>query len=190
MCRVRIFYYSFRSVKLKTNDVALRSEITKSLLMNEYLELLADEEDVVRKAALVNFTQLVDHNLPGSFIQPLRTGSEKKTSNEELPVISGLAIDSQVQTTVDQDTKISVIIPKWRKLCEERPTSILQEMCHNFGLFLWSVRDVITREDADWFVGWFTKLASSTTDEAVKKDCAFNLPVKYSFCYLISFIDS
>lgn len=171
MCWVRGPIWHFKS-----HFEFFRAEITRSLLLNEYLELLADEEDVVRKAALNNFTQLVDYVLPKSFVQTVKIKSDKKTSNEELIGMMSLSIGSQVQTTVDQDTKISIIIPKWRKICEERSTSILPEICHNIGLFLWSVRDVITGEDVDWFVSWYAKIASSTTDENVKKDCAFNLP--------------
>jgi hypothetical protein len=131
--------------------------------MDEFVELLNDEELPVRKAALFNLLLLiadeqVKSSLPGfKRCQPAVHAKERP---------------------VDQEMIVSTIIPQLKKLCEERAGGLLPDLIENFGRFIWSIKDNISDNEITWFFQWFTRIANGNSDTKIKYHCAFNLPVR------------
>ncbi|KAJ3039534.1 Serine/threonine-protein phosphatase 4 regulatory subunit 4 [Rhizophlyctis rosea] len=111
--------------------------LTKNELLPEYMELLMDEEDIVREAAIENLMQLMDF--------------------------------------LDADAKTIMVIPLWRKLCDERSAGILTLIAKEFGGFMWASKDHMSDSDWKFFLTFYQSLASSTVPKQ-REMCAFNFP--------------
>lgn len=109
-------------------------------LMPEYIELLNDEEDIVREAAVTSLLNLLD--------------------------------------ILDADTKITMLIPNFRKMCEN-PGKILNQVAKSFGLFLFHTRELINENDTRFFIGVYQEMAVSP-QENLRDMCAFNFPALVS----------
>lgn len=148
-----------------------RPSIFKSNVLEEYTELLNDEEDMVRVAAFENFVAL------------MRTccGQSVEKSLSEFP--SRLSASTAAPTNpihpslFDNETIVGVVIPMWKKLCVEKNAQLTPILCHNFGAFLWITRQWVAEEEFDWFVEWFMKVALQSKESDLRTMCAFNLPV-------------
>lgn len=80
----------------------LGPKLARAHLLPEYSELLADEEPVVKMAAVASILGLV-----GFF---------------------------------DSETRATLIVPIWKRLCEDRNTEIQHLMARSLGEFLWNTR--------------------------------------------------
>ncbi|KAJ3295474.1 Serine/threonine-protein phosphatase 4 regulatory subunit 4, partial [Borealophlyctis nickersoniae] len=116
---------------------AVGLNLTKSALLPEYTELLTDEEDVVREAAIENLMTLLEF--------------------------------------LDGDAKVRIVMPQWKKLCDERPPRILTLIAKELGGFMWQTKDQMSDSDTKWFVGFFQSIAASAVPEQ-REMCAFNFP--------------
>lgn len=119
------------------------------MLLDEYLELLKDDEIQVRKEALVNFLQLV---------QP----SHKRQ-----------------RCYTDRVSITSVIIPEWKRLLEEKNSALMQDLVQSLGPWLCGVKDYISDFDVAWTLSWLEKLVLPQIlclSISVRVACAYNLP--------------
>ena len=166
-----------------------RPVVTKRDILDEYLELFNDEEDIVREAALTEFVRLLTPptNLEGGGSQDL--GYLEKAFSQfslrsrkfDFGGSEGTMFSDDGGnglTLIDAETKINMVIPTWKKLCSEKSTRLLPILCREFGLFLFCTMDVMKEDDFEWFLNWFQK-ASTMKELELKTNCAFNLPVNF-----------
>ncbi|TPX60767.1 hypothetical protein SpCBS45565_g07419 [Spizellomyces sp. 'palustris'] len=116
---------------------AVGLDLTTKELLPEYVELILDEESVVREAAIANIMQLVN--------------------------------------VLDGGTKASVIVPVWKKLCEERAPRLLTCLARELGILLWETRDLLPEADLRYFTTFYQSLSTSSVSET-REMCAFNFP--------------
>ncbi|KAJ3047170.1 Serine/threonine-protein phosphatase 4 regulatory subunit 4, partial [Rhizophlyctis rosea] len=102
-------------------------QLTKNQLLPEYMELLMDEEDMVREAAIENLMKLMDF--------------------------------------LDADAKRNMVVPLWRKLCDERPAGVMVLIAREFGGFMWANKDQMTETDARTFLTFYQSMAMSNSPE-------------------------
>eukprot|EP00842_Homolaphlyctis_polyrhiza_P001898 jgi/Hompol1/2709/HPOL_003014-RA len=119
---------------------AVGLKLTKSELIPEYLELIMDEESIVRQAAITNLMNLLDF--------------------------------------LDAETRSSIVIPLWKRLCEERAPSLIGLIAQHMGVFLWTTRAEMTEADKKYFFGVYQSIASmkNAMDETRREMCAYNFP--------------
>ncbi|KAJ3321167.1 Serine/threonine-protein phosphatase 4 regulatory subunit 4 [Blyttiomyces sp. JEL0837] len=115
----------------------IKLQSVKRLLMDEYIELLMDEEDFVREAALTNMVQLLEF--------------------------------------IDDSTKSSVIVPIWKRLCDEQPAKLMPQLSRDFGPFFYHTRAVLSDSELRHFMAFFHGLVFSE-DVEQRAMCAFNFP--------------
>ncbi|KAI9090280.1 armadillo-type protein [Phlyctochytrium arcticum] len=116
---------------------AVGTELTIKELLPEYIELVMDEEVVVREAAIENIMQLLNF--------------------------------------FDSDCRKEVIIPMWKKLCDERSPRLLVCLAQQLGVFLWECKAQIPDSDMKFFVNFYLSLISKG-DASTREMCAFNYP--------------
>lgn len=234
------------------------TELTKTVVLEEYTELLNDEEARVKQAALANLVLLFEVPLPEpTKVQQLHlpnlntipsaqrqmilwtsssaTAATKAASMAALPsfespstarrlsMLSGQGTSntygtqntqtasaygnaprkssltamslnklsgsnvsqsanvlpgagSDIHGVLDIETKLTVVIPTWKKLCHEKSPALLPNLCEEFGKFMWCMKDIIKDEDVEWFITWYLKMAVSK-DIVIRDMCSYNLPV-------------
>jgi hypothetical protein len=127
-------------------------ELTTSGLLEEYKELVNDEELMVRSAALSNLFLLLEK-------REIKNSKSGKTNNDHI---------------FSENAIVSTIIPMVRKLSNEKAnTEILVKILAHF---MWTIHKFMTADDAENFVIWYQKCATSK-DSEIRKACAYNLPV-------------
>lgn len=111
--------------------------IRLNLVMNEFEELLNDDELVVRESALISLGQIYD--------------------------------------VMDETSKLNIIIPAWKRLCEERSQRLMPIISRDLGKFLFFQKDVISEADMKYFMNFYYLLSVSNSLEE-RCLCAYNFP--------------
>ncbi|KAI8923759.1 armadillo-type protein [Entophlyctis helioformis] len=113
----------------------------------------------------------------------------KLTKSELLPEYTELIMDEEqvvresaianlmsLVDSLDADARSTVVIPLWRRLCEERPSGLVMTcIARYFGQFLWGCRNEMGDADKKYFLGVYVSLLASP-DEATRQMCAYNFP--------------
>ncbi|KXS18817.1 hypothetical protein M427DRAFT_176720, partial [Gonapodya prolifera JEL478] len=85
-------------------------------LLEEFRELLMDDEDTVREAALSNFVLMLQRS--------------------------------------DIESRTKILIPLFRRLCEERAEKLYPLLAKEVGTFLWETRGQLSDADLVFFLGF------------------------------------
>ncbi|KAJ3410634.1 Serine/threonine-protein phosphatase 4 regulatory subunit 4 [Chytridiales sp. JEL 0842] len=75
----------------------------------------------------------------------------------------------------DDSTKLNVILPLWRRMCDEMPFRLLRLLCKEFGRFFFNCKGVISEADRKFFLSFYHNMAKSDEEEH-RSSCAYNLP--------------
>ena len=140
---------------------AVGMETAKRELLREYQELMVDEHRYVKERAMTNLIQLLDF------------------------------LDHGMQHNhffINKDTKVSFVIPSFKKHCEDKSDTLLPLVIKEFGVFLWNTKgiferkihmlDAMTENDLKLFMLFYQSMALGPNLDYRRK-CAYNYPVRY-----------
>ncbi|KAJ3343035.1 Serine/threonine-protein phosphatase 4 regulatory subunit 4 [Gonapodya sp. JEL0774] len=107
-------------------------------LLEEFRELLMDDEDTVREATLSNFVLMIQRT--------------------------------------DAEARLKILIPLYRRICEERAEKLMPLLAKETGPFLWETRGQLTESDSAFFLGFYQGLGVAQSVD-LRDSCAYNFPV-------------
>jgi hypothetical protein len=97
--------------------------------------------------------------------------SDEEVSVQEAAIISVM----EIAQIFDAETKLSFLIPLWKRLCDETNAKLTDTLLQYFGAFVWSVKDELSPQDKQYFLTYYLTQVASRQPQ--KKLCLYNFPV-------------